>query len=150
AVGFASLMIFGGILAKSIHSSMQDPASWAAFAVKAREFSRVTEQAGAVLGLGVGLAMGQRWAPFEVHASWFRRLACWVLGCGCLGALYFSRKIGPADSEMIRAAVRSAGAGLSTGLMTCVVPWLCLRWKLAEPASPTSREQTFSCNAPAL
>jgi MFS family permease len=130
----AVMLILGGILAQGIHSSMQDPASWAAFAAKARELHRITEQAGAVLGSAVGWAIGRRRVSFEIHGSWWRRLVCWVLGCAPLGVIYVARKLGPADFETVRAVVRFAGAFLSTGLLMCVVPWLCLRWKLVKPA----------------
>jgi len=133
AAVLSGMLILAGILAKSLHSAMPDPPLWAAFAVKAREVHRITEQAGAVFGLAVGWAIGRRWAPFEVFGPWWQRLACWVLGCAPLAVIYGTRWLGPADSEVIRAAVRFCGASLATGLLMGVVPWLCLRWKLVRP-----------------
>ena len=144
ASGLAGAMVLGGVLACALNSTRPDPAAWAAFATKARELSRVTEQAGAAMGLGIGLAMGRRWASFEVQGPWLRRLVCWFLGCAPLAAIYLARLAGPADSETIRAAVRFAGALLATWLMTFVVPRLCLRWNLVKPEIPLATAKEYN------
>ena len=135
AAFLSSVLILGAVLAQTLNAAMPDPSSWAAYAVKAREFSRISEQAGAVLGLGIGLAMNRRWARFEVSDSWVRRLGCWVLGCAPLGIIYGARLLGSDTPESLRISARFLCFFLATWLMTFVVPWLGLRWKLLRPAA---------------
>jgi undecaprenyl-diphosphatase len=81
-------------------------------------------------GLGAGYALERQWVRFALHASWWRRIAGYVLAVAILVATWYGLRLafeGLAPAPLLR-YVRYAIVGLWGGLGA---PWLLVRARLA-------------------
>ncbi len=132
------LMAQAGILAGI--ESAADPAAWAENAsriniIAPRDPKPILYLAGLVLGMGVGLAGMNRWAPFSAKGNIEKRILRFLLGLSVALILYGGLGIlwNGADPP-INPILRYLRFVLIGFWMVFLAPWLFLRWKLAERA----------------
>jgi hypothetical protein len=92
--------------------------------------------AGSIFGVGVGLAMANRWARFNAGGPLGKRAARFVVGL--IGVLIFwagLREIFPREPEVVSLIFRFVRYGLATWWAIFLAPWLFLKFNLAEARS---------------
>ncbi len=129
-----SLSVFTlNMVARSLVSSIPDPAEWAAYAIKGRSLRSSSSCAGAILGMGLGLVMSDRAPKFNpIGPIWQGALRLAVVGVGAL--LYWLRPRGflkslPEELASVIVFVALAFAALA---FFFALPQLFLRVGLAE------------------
>ena len=86
-----------------------------------------------LLGVGVGLALSQRVAPFSVAGPWWQRVLRFLAGAVGLIALYFGLSlVFPGEGEPLYFVLRFVRYALVGLWATLGAPWLFLRLRLAE------------------
>lgn len=128
-VAFAVAVIISGMGfgMQTLLAGLSDPPAWAEFAVNARRVDSLMVDAGALLGLGVGAAMMNRWARFEVgHLP--QRVLRLILGALIGGSIWFGiRAFALIEPEPVRLIVRFTGYALLVWSVTFLAPWLLLK-----------------------
>ncbi|MGB7540104.1 MAG: phosphatase PAP2 family protein [Anaerolineales bacterium] len=115
-----------------------DPAVWAENAARVniiipRDPNPVISLAGLILGMGIGLACKNRWAPFAAGGSLEKRILRFLLGLSVMlmllgGLALLWNGIDPPLGPILR-YVRY---GLTGWWLIFLAPWVFLRWRLAE------------------
>jgi membrane-associated phospholipid phosphatase len=132
ALLFAQAIVLGGI------GSTPDPAVWAENAARVnlifpRDPNPIISLAGLILGMGIGLACQNRWAPFSAGGPVEKRILRFLLGfsvalilLGGLAILWngVEPPLGP--------VLRYVRYGLAGWWMIFLAPWSFVRWKLAD------------------
>ncbi|MBN2085715.1 MAG: phosphatase PAP2 family protein [Anaerolineales bacterium] len=119
-----------------------DPTVWAEHAarinlIQPRDPNPIISLAGLILGMGVGLACKNRWAPFAAGGSLEKRFLRFLLGLSVMLLLY----AGPAllwngIPSPLGPALRYLRYGLTGWWLIFLAPWLFLRWGLAARETP--------------
>jgi membrane-associated phospholipid phosphatase len=119
-----------------------DPAAWADNAaqinlIQPRDPNPIISLAGLILGMGIGLACKNRWAPFEAGGSLEKRILRFLLGLSVMlmvyaGLAFLWNGIDPPLGPILR-YVRY---GLAGWWMIFLAPWVFLRWGLAVRETP--------------
>jgi len=132
AVWIAQSVILDGLTA------VADPAAWGENAarintIQPRDPEPIVALAGLILGMGIGLACKNRWAPFKAGGSLEKRILRFLLGLSVMlmvwgGLALLWNGIDPPLGPMLR----YLRYGLAGWWMTFLAPWLFLRWGLAE------------------
>lgn len=136
ATGVAALVVVIGLITRSLVAGSPDPADWAEFAAEARSLDGLFTSAGSIFGVGVGLAMANRWARFNAGGPLGKRAARFVVGL--IGILIFwagLRAIFPREPETVALVFRFVRYGLATWWAIFLAPWLFLKVNLAEARS---------------
>ena len=93
--------------------------------------------AGALAGVGAGLALMHRYAPFDVCGTWWQHGARLLIGTSVVFALFLGlRLLFPSEDSSGYLAFRLARYGLIGLWATLGAPWLFLRLRLAGPGIP--------------
>ncbi len=134
ALGLAAAILLVGSLIQAAVAGAADPEAWRSFAGQARSLKSLVTDAGAAFGVGVGLAMANRWARFSAGGSWGKRTARFGVGLICVGVFLVGLSaIFPREPETaLTLALRFVRYGLTTWALIFVAPWLSLKLKLAE------------------
>jgi hypothetical protein len=123
----AAIIIGMGLGVQTLLAGVSDPPAWAAFAVNARWLDSLMTDAGALLGLGIGAAMMNRWARFEAGSPGQRALRL-AVGAAIGGSLWFgSRALAPVEPEPARLLFRFAAYALLVWSVIFLAPWLVLK-----------------------
>jgi membrane-associated phospholipid phosphatase len=136
ATGVAALVVVIGLITRALIAGSPDPENWAAFAAGARTLDGLFTSAGSIFGVGVGLAMANRWARFNAGGPLGKRAARFVVGL--VGVLIFwagLRVIFPREPETVALVFRFVRYGLATWWAIFLAPWLFLKFNLAEARS---------------
>jgi membrane-associated phospholipid phosphatase len=130
ALGVATLASLGGVT---------DPPEWQVNAaltqaepIAPRDSESVANNAGLLLGLGVGLALANRYAQFHAGGAWTQRAARFVLGV--IGMLICWRGLAlvfPSTPEAVDFAFRYVRYALTALWAIYGAPWVFLRLGLA-------------------
>ncbi len=117
-----------------------DPAAWTTNAaatqaepIDPRSPNSLANAAGMVLGLGVGLALANRWARFDAGGPWGKRAARFVIGA--VGLLVFWRGLAllfPDDPLALALALRYVRYALTALWAIFLAPWVFVKAGLAE------------------
>ena len=136
AASILVLLLQSVILARL--SGTADPAAWAANAariniINPRDPNPIISLAGLILGMGIGLACKNRWAPFAAGGTLGKRILRFLLGLAVMLMIYAGlgllwNGINPPIGPILR-YLRYGLAGL---WMIFLAPWVFLRWRLAE------------------
>ncbi len=128
----------GGALA--VTSTTADPAGWATTAAAAqvepidpRSPENAANAAGMLLGLGVGLALANRYARFEASGPWGKRTARFLIGV--VGILLFWRGLAlifPAEPLGLGLALRYLRYALIVIWALFLAPWVFVKLGLAD------------------
>jgi hypothetical protein len=128
-----------GIILAALGSA-PDPEAWAANAARVgiidpRNPDPVISLAGLILGMGIGLACKQRWAPFRATGGLEQRILRFLLGLSVALFLWGGLSIlWNEPAQALSPVLRYLRYGV-VGLWTVfLAPWLFLRWKLADRA----------------
>jgi membrane-associated phospholipid phosphatase len=129
-------VILGGL------AGTADPAVWAENAarinlIQPRDPNPIISLAGLILGMGIGLACKNRWAPFAAGGSLEKRILRFLLGLSIMLMVYAGlgllwNGIDPPLGPILR-YLRYGLAGL---WMIFLAPWVFLRWGLAARETP--------------
>ncbi|MBI3244466.1 MAG: phosphatase PAP2 family protein [Chloroflexi bacterium] len=136
ATGVAALVIVIGLVVRGFVASSPDPVSWASFAAGARALDGLFTGAGSIFGVGVGLAMTNRWAKFNAGGPLGKRATRFVIGL--IGVLIFwagLKAIFPQEPEAVALFFRFVRYTLATWWVVFLAPWLFLKVNLAESRS---------------
>ncbi|MEK7327569.1 MAG: phosphatase PAP2 family protein [Chloroflexota bacterium] len=136
ATAVAALVAVLGLITRGLIAGSPDPADWAEFAAEARSLDGLFTSAGSIFGVGMGLAMANRWAKFSAGGPLGKRAARFVVGL--IGVLIFwagLRMIFPQKPEAVGLAFRFVRYGLATWWAIFLAPWLFLKFNLAEARS---------------
>jgi len=122
-----------GIVIFSITAQVDDPTRWVEYPSTRLSAKSLGIYTGAILGLGIGLSMAALWARFDAGGPIRIRLVRVLLLAGP-AALYWLR---PKDLfkdmyDPLLFALSFAGCGLAAWASVFLVPWLFLRFGLAE------------------
>jgi membrane-associated phospholipid phosphatase len=119
-----------------------DPAAWAENAariniIQPRDPNPIISLAGLILGMGIGLACKNRWAPFAAGGRLEKRILRFLLGLSVMlmllgGLALLWNGIDPPLGPILR-YVRY---GLTGWWLIFLAPWVFLRWGLAARESP--------------
>ncbi|MEK7785070.1 MAG: phosphatase PAP2 family protein, partial [Chloroflexota bacterium] len=115
ATAVAALVVVIGLITRGLIAGSPDPADWAEFAAEARSLDGLFTSAGSIFGVGMGLAMANRWAKFSAGGPLGKRAARFVVGL--IGVLIFwagLRMIFPQKPEAVGLAFRFVRYGLAT------------------------------------
>jgi membrane-associated phospholipid phosphatase len=136
AVLLSQIGILGSLAASA------DPAVWAENAarinlINPRDPNPIISLAGLILGMGIGLACKNRWAPFEAGGRLEKRILRFLLGLSVTlmvwgGLALLWNGIDPPLGPMLR----YLRYGLAGWWMIFLAPWLFLRWGLAAREAP--------------
>lgn len=127
-------------------TGFSDPPAWAAFASQARDASYSFTLSGALFGAIAGYILMKQHAPFQIGASWSKRVARYALGIIGLLVLYsgldilFSM-IAP-DNSLLGYSLRFLRYAAVTFLVTFVAPWIFIKVKLADRQEMDTRKQS--------
>jgi membrane-associated phospholipid phosphatase len=131
------VLLFQSVILARLSGTV-DPATWAENAarinlIQPRDPSSIISLAGLILGMGIGLACKNRWAPFAAGGGLEKRILRFLLGLSVMLMLYAGlgllwNGIHPPLGPILR-YLRYGLAGL---WMIFLAPWLFLRWGLAE------------------
>ncbi len=136
ATAVAALVVVIGLITRSLIAGSPDPESWAAFAAEARSLEGLITSAGSIFGVGVGLAMANRWARFNAGGPLGKRAARFVVGLIGMIILWAGlRAIFPREPETVALVFRFVRYGLATWWAIFLAPWVFLKFKLAEARS---------------
>lgn len=117
-------------------AAVADPAEWAAFATDARSLEGAFTVAGALLGVGVGLAMAARWAQFSAGGPVAKRVIRFVVGFIGVLVLWLGLKaVFPDQPEALALIFRYIRYALTTWWAIFLAPWVFLKTRLADPAN---------------
>ncbi len=140
AASIIVLLLQSAILARL--SGTVDPAAWAENAARIslihpRDPNPIISLAGLILGMGIGLACKNHWAPFAAGGTLGKRILRFLLGLSVMLMIYaglglFWNGINPPLGPILR-YLRYGLAGL---WMIFIAPWLFLRWGLAGRETP--------------
>ena len=136
AVAFiASLALaLAGVGIRAALNGISDPEPWAALAADARSLAGTFAGAGSVCGIGIGLALANRWARFSAGGPLVKRVARFVIGLFCVGLVFFGlRAFFPGEPEVVALPLRYLRYALVTFTAIFIVPWSLLKLRLAEP-----------------
>ncbi len=136
ATGAAALIAVIGLGLRGLVASSPDPVSWASFAAEARTLDGLFTAAGSIFGVGLGLAMANRWARFSAGGPLGKRAARFVIGL--IGVLIFwagLRAVFPQEPEAVALVFRFVRYALATWWAIFLAPWLFLKFNLAEARS---------------
>jgi len=141
----AFAMIAAAVFVRWAISNSPDPADWATFAKRVRTLKGVAKDAGVVLGLGVGIAMSRRWAPFDASGPWGQRILRTVIAAAVIGPLVwlFRKKI-PQEPEVLGTAIQFSLAMFGAWTLSFLLPWIFLRTGLAPRALDQTPPSTTS------
>ncbi len=115
-------------------AAVADPAEWASFAKDARSLEGAFTVAGALLGVGVGLAMAARWARFSAGGPVAQRVIRFVVGFIGVLILWLGLKaVFPAQPEALALIFRYIRYALTTWWAIFLAPWVFLKTRLADP-----------------
>jgi membrane-associated phospholipid phosphatase len=141
AAASAVVLLSQSVILRSLAASV-DPALWAENAARInlihpRDPNPIISLAGLILGMGIGLACKNRWAPFAAGGSLEKRILRFLLGLSVMLMVYAGlgllwNGIDPPLGLILR-YLRYGLAGL---WMIFLAPWVFLRWGLAERERP--------------
>ncbi|HLB47985.1 MAG TPA: phosphatase PAP2 family protein [Anaerolineales bacterium] len=132
--GAAAIIVVAGFIVRAAVAGVADPAAWAEFAKEARLLNGVVTDAGAIFGVGVGLAMASRWARFNAGGPLGKRVARFGIGLVGVGVVWIGlRVIFPREPEAIGLFFRFVRYALATWWAIFLAPWVFLKMKLVEP-----------------
>jgi membrane-associated phospholipid phosphatase len=139
SLALAALSIVGtGAVVRWAISGSPDPAEWAAFAERSRKLLGLAQHAGGVLGLGLGVIMSHRWAPFDGKGPWPQRFIRSVIGAATVGPLiWWARKKVPVEPEALGLSIRFGVLALAAWSLSFLLPWIFLRTGLAQKPKKT-------------
>jgi membrane-associated phospholipid phosphatase len=119
-----------------------DPAAWAENAarinfINPRDPNPIISLAGLILGMGIGLACKNRWAPFAAGGTLEKRILRFLLGLSVMLMVYAGlgllwNGIDPPLGPILR----YLRYGLTGLWMIFLAPWVFLRWGLAAREAP--------------
>jgi membrane-associated phospholipid phosphatase len=117
-----------------------DPAAWASNAavtqaepIAPRDAENVANSAGLLLGLGVGMALANRYVRFEAGGPWTKRAARFVIGV--IGMLLCWRGLAlifPSEPEAVDFVFRYVRYALTALWALFAAPWVFMKIGLAE------------------
>lgn len=133
--GAAAIILVVGFLARAAIAGAADPIAWADYAREARALDALTTNAGAIFGVGVGLAMAKRWARFSAGGPMVKRAARFVIALVMIGAIWLGLKfVFPTEPEAVGLFFRFVRYGLAGWGAVFLAPWIFLKLKLVEAA----------------
>jgi hypothetical protein len=122
-----------------------DPAAWPANAaltqaepIVPRDPESVANAAGMLLGLGVGLALAERWARFDASGPWGKRAVRFLIGV--VGILLCWRGLAlifPTEPLPVALAFRYVRYALIVAWALFGAPWVFVKLGLASPEAPS-------------
>jgi membrane-associated phospholipid phosphatase len=132
ALGVSLGLVALGLGVGAVFSSVPDPAAWASFAAEARLLDGIVASAGTLFGIGVGLAMAQRWARFDSGGPLWKRAARFAIGIAGVALLYFGlRAVFPRDPEALGMVLRFIRYGVTAWWAIFLAPFILIKLKLA-------------------
>ncbi len=142
AVSLIYAALAAGVLAAT--NTTADPTAWAANAalsqaepIDPRNPETAANAAGMLLGLGVGLALAERWARFDARGGLGQRAARFLIGV--LGMLLFWRGLAlifPVDPLPLALALRYVRYALTVIWALYLAPWVFMKLGLAQAEEP--------------
>lgn len=136
ALGVSVLLFLLGFALQSALASTRDAAAWTQFTNgEARSLAALAARCGALFGLGTGVALMRKLAPFEAKGAASTRIARFVLGVAVLLLLYAGlSKVFPSGENGIALFFRALRYALMTLWISFLAPLFFLKIGLARRA----------------
>ena len=138
AFGISILIILVGLGIHRLISTVDDPASWAAYATAGRSMVGYFVYAGVLLGVALGVIFMNASVGFRNSGSIYIKVARGILGLAGVVLIFIcgnwvNQQFALADTALSY-ALRYLQVALMTFWVLIGAPWLFLKFKLAKPA----------------
>ncbi|MCI0539374.1 MAG: phosphatase PAP2 family protein [Verrucomicrobiales bacterium] len=133
-----------GLALHSVAQNSVDPTQWPRYPAITRSFRSAGSYAGAILGLGIGLAMAARWARFDAGGRLTKRfLRILILAAGATLYWLRPRNLLKDMPDLLGFSLLLVACTMAAWGFTFLVPWFFLRIGLAERSVPTAPSASF-------